>query len=321
MAKKKEDNKKFIKIGVAIGAVALIAIVIGVLLAIFGSAPTVSIEYTGEKKSAKIVINGHEEEADVPTVEVIDNSKAQTTVDEEEHGLGAWYNIDVTTPNTVKDSTLGRCINIDNYAGAQCWDLSSAVAETQTGRRLSTCGTGAASGMMNCWENQIGDDYDVIWDATQIRPGDILVFGGGMYGHTGIAMGYYNDGYVTLLGQNQGGEDCYQGGSSTNIINMSTRNFIGAYRWKAWNYLFETPPEPEPIIPITGCLEWAVEKYDTMSGIMLACEGTVVYGDAMLNYADSWTSRIIKPGQTVLQGWRSASGVGLYESDIIDHNI
>ncbi len=85
--------------------------------------------------------------------------------------------------------------------------LARQVSENMTGRRLTTCGTGAASGMMmNCWEQNAGDDYEVIWDPTQLQPGDILVSGGGKYGHTGVVLGYYNDGYIALLSTNHKGE-------------------------------------------------------------------------------------------------------------------
>ena len=63
--------------------------------------------------------------------------------------------------------------------------------------------------------------------AVALQPGDIAVFGGGTYGHTGIVLGYYNNGYIALLGTNQGGVGCNGGGSSANIINISTKNFLG----------------------------------------------------------------------------------------------
>ena len=58
---------------------------------------------------------------------------------------------------------------------------------------------------------------------------------------------------------------------------------------------------------------------DTMGSIMGRCRGYVEYGEAMNNYARSWFSTKIKPGQSVYDGWHSASGVGLYADDIIEY--
>ena len=99
---------------------------------------------------------------------------------------------------------------------------------------------------------------------------------------------------------------------------MSTATFSGALRWTGWNYLFEDKTED---LPISKCTKWHVEQGDTMSKIMLECENTVVYGEAMDNYAKSWYSLIIKPGQSVYDGWHSKTGVGLYYDDDIEHKI
>lgn len=80
----------------------------------------------------------------------------------------------------------------------------------------------------------------------------------------------------------------------------------------------EPTPEPEPI-PVSGCTNWKVKAGDTMSQIMLDCEGTVVYGQAMNDYAKSWYSLVYKPGQSVYEGWISGTGVGLYAGDEIEH--
>ena len=81
----------------------------------------------------------------------------------------------------------------------------------------------------------------------------------------------------------------------------------------------EPEPEPEPL-PISKCEKWDVQPGDTMSKIMLECEGTVVYGEAMNNYAKTWYSLVYKPGQNVYEGWISDKGVGLYAGDQIKHN-
>lgn len=263
---------------------------------------------------------GEIEVIEAPTVEEVDGGKIEECPENEECGLGSYVWVDVSTVQNIRSSIEGLCIDVDNAFGSQCYDTSAAVSENMTGRRLTTCGTGAASGMMDCWEQQAGDDYEVIWDATKLQPGDILVSGGGKYGHTGIVLGYYNNGYIALLSTNQGGKSCAGGGSSANVINFSLKNFIGAYRWK--EYIKPEPaPEPEAPLPISNCVKWHVERGDTMSKIMLECENTVVYGEAMNAYAKTWYSLIYKPGQSVYDGWHSKSGVGLYAGDDIEHRL
>lgn len=272
------------------------------------------IELSDEQVPTKIETEDREIEViSAPTVEMVDgNGLMEECPEGEECGMGAFFPIDVTNPTTIKDSVLTRCVNIDSFAGSQCWDLSAAVAENMTGRRLSTCGTGAAKGMMDCWQTNAGEDYDVIWNASELQAGDIAVFGGGQYGHTGIVLGGYNNGYVALLGTNQGGAGCEGGGSAANIINISTKNFIGAYRWK--EYIPKEEPKPENT---RNCSEWKVEKGDTLGAIMQYCRGEIEWGEAMEEYAKSWVSTEVKPGQTVYDGWNSETGIGLYAGDVI----
>ena len=103
--------------------------------------------------------------------------------------------------------------------------------------------------MMNCAEENAGEDFVIYWNDAKdkIQAGDWLVFDGGLYGHIGMALGEDNNGYVALLGENQGGKACEIGGAATNIINISLKNLIGFYRPKAY-----IKPEPAPIAPDTG---------------------------------------------------------------------
>jgi hypothetical protein len=86
----------------------------------------------------------------------------------------------------------------------------------------------------------------MIWDKSQIRKGDWVIFVTGTWGHVGMAMGPANNGYVALYGTNQGGIPCVGGGSTSNLVNISLSGFGGAFRPSGWNYLFDTPVEPEP---------------------------------------------------------------------------
>jgi len=266
---------------------------------------------------------GTVEVIEAPTIEAVDGNQLtdECPEGEEECGKGRYIYAPTETPQVFKDYTYGGCWNTDSAWGAQCWDLADLFFQNYAGRNFSTCGTGAAKGAWNCKEKNAGDEFELIYDATALQAGDWVIFGSGQYGHVGMALGGYNNGYVALLGQNQGGSPCDGGGSSANIINISLNSFVGAFRPKS--YIKPEPtPEPEPTpIPVSGCIEWGVQRGDTMSKIMLECEGTVVYGEPMNAYARTWFSRIVKPGQSVYDGWISESGVGLYENDWIDHKI
>lgn len=269
------------------------------------------VETLLETEDGEIIVESY------PTVESVENMNASCE-GEEECGLGAYIYAPTETFTQFKDYTINKCWNTDGYYGAQCWDLGDLFWMNYAGRNLSTCGTGGAKGAWNCREYNAGDEFDLIYDKTDLQAGDWIIFNNGQYGHVGMALGGYNNGYVALLGQNQGGYACAEGGQATNIINISLNSFAGAFRPKT----YEKPapsPDPEPVIPITGCDLWNVEEGDTMSGIMLTCEGVVVYGEAMNQYADSWYSLKVKPNQSVYQGWMSESGVGLYAGDDIEH--
>ena len=257
----------------------------------------------------------------IPTVEEVDGGLFKDDFDADAGDKG-WSEIyDVSSPDAFKNDTLGKCIIANNYYGAQCVSLARVFWWSYADRDVSTCGTGMAKGMMNCADENAGDDFEIYWrdSIDKIQAGDWLVFDGGMYGHVGMALGGNNNGYVALLGENQGGHSCGAnvGGSATNIINISLKNLIGFYRPKAY---IKPEPTPEPI-PISGCILWHVERGDTMSKIMMECEGVIKYGEIMNEYAKTWYSLIYRPNQSVYDGWNSPSGVGLFAGDDIEHRV
>ena len=280
-----------------------------------------SIELSEDSVETKIETDdGEIKTIEAPTVESVDSGISDCP-EGSECGLGKYIYAPTETATKFKDYTINKCWNTDDYAGGQCFDLGDLFWQNYAGRNLSTCGIGAAKGTWNCREQNAGDDFILITDKTKLKLGDWVVFNNGKYGHIGMAMGTYNNGYIALLGQNQGGKSCGGGGSSTNIINISLNSFIGAFRPKS--YIKPEPkPEPKPdSLPITGCIKWHVLKGDTMSKIMLECEKTVVYGEAMDAYAKTWYSLIYKPNQSVYDGWHSNTGVGLYAGDDIEHRV
>lgn len=263
--------------------------------------------------------NGEEilDENIVTIEEVAGEQVAHECPEGEECGQGRYIYAPTDSPVAFKDYVYGGCWNTDGYYGAMCWDLADLYFQNYAGRNFSTCGTGAAKGAWNCKEYNAGDEFELIYDPTALQAGDWVIFSSGQYGHVGMAVGGYNNGYVALLGQNQGGAPCDGGGSSANIINISLNSFVGAFRPKSY---IKPEPAPEPI-PISNCIEWHVLRGDTMGKIMLECEGTIVYGEAMDNYAKSWYSLVYKPGQSVYEGWHSKTGVGLYAGDDIEHRF
>lgn len=195
----------------------------------------------------------------IPTVEEVDGGLFEdkntglSTAEGEYEDLGWSETFNVSSPEAFKNDTLNKCIVANNKWGAQCVSLARVFWWSYADRDVSTCGTGMAKGMMECSEQNAGDEFKVFWseDYSQIQAGDWLVFTGGQYGHVGMALGSVNKGYVTLLGENQGGTACPEGGSATNIINISIKNLIGFYRPKA----YIKPPKPTPVVPDTGIVK------------------------------------------------------------------
>lgn len=199
-----------------------------------------------QAKKALITVDGKEEQVDLPTVDNIDSSKSTKDENSEVGGRGWW--VDTSSPLAFRNSTIGKCIDTDGAYGSQCWDLANLFWQNYAGRSFNTCGTGAAKGTIQngCWQRNAGNEFDMIWDKNQIKAGDWVIFGGGQWGHVGMALGGNNGGYVALLGTNQGGGWCAGGGSSTNQVNMSLGNFIGAFRPKKYNITPKVAHVPSP---------------------------------------------------------------------------
>lgn len=271
-----------------------------------------SIELSEEQIPAVITTeNGKTETIEAPTVELIDDGEA---LGEGEDAQGAWH--DTSSPEAYKKSTIGQCIQ--NAYGGQCFALANDFWQNYAGRNLSSCGTGAAKGTWNCKEQNAGNDFVLIYNAKEIQAGDWVVYSNGTYGHIGMALGPATNGYVALLGQNQGGQRCSKGGAATNIINKSNRDFVGAFRPKA--YIKPAPkPAPTPAPVADQCKVWNVKKGDTMGKIMRTCTGKITWGAAMTEYAGHWYSTKYKRFLTVADGWASKVGYGLFAGDTIEY--
>lgn len=259
-----------------------------------------TIEYSEEQQPAMVEDDLGEivEEEAIPTVEEVDGGKFEdettgvSTLEGEYEDLGAAIEtFDVSSPVAFRNATLGKCVYANNKWGAQCVSLARSFWFSYADRDVSTCGTGMAKGMMNCAEQNAGDDFEIYWaDAKwNIQSGDWLIFDGGQYGHVGMALGPVSNGYVALLGENQGGSACQGGGAATNIINISIKNLIGYYRPKAYIKPAPAPePTPEPTPkPEDGKVTYSYVKGDCFSRVLVKLgldeghlwgkDGTVVY--------------------------------------------
>lgn len=225
----------------ALGSATMLAKIVQKLAGILG----VSKEML-EKIQQQAVDNPDE----VIVLEVADLPKPtqgyQAEKQQDETGRGAVYSVPIGSYDVFRGSVNGRGFDIDGYYGFQCWD-GSALLWQQIGRTLSTGGTGAARG---CWEvvsarnANAGGDFDLIYDKTQIKRGDVLFFGGSQWGHTGFAdSNYTGANYIPVLGQNQTGDGS---GSPFNVVNVSLNSFLGAMRFKNWNSTPAPTPAPQP---------------------------------------------------------------------------
>lgn len=360
--KAKRLGKKSV-VGIIAGAVVVIAgIIAAAVLVNNGHKINAIIDYGDENQKATITIGeqniekiesgqgavGDEVEAykfdgqDIPTVESVDSDGPQVNPEDEtptecpegeECGRGASFPyVDTSTPSAFVNATLGGCYNIDGYYDEQCWDYAALFFLNYAGHTFYTCGSGAAKGAIvdGCWQKNAGNEFTMIWDARQLQAGDIVVFNNGQFGHVGFATGSYNNGYITLAGQNQGGGLCPGStmGARVNIINISLKYFAGAFRPNSYIKPEPTPepePQPEPTptptpAPVVDqCKVRSVKKGDTLGAIMKACRGKIEWGEAMNEYARHWVSTKLVPGQTVFYGWTHGTGYGLYAGDVIEY--
>lgn len=172
------------------------------------------------------------EENYIPTVEEVDGGQIYQDILDSINAKGAYYNTSTYTA-FIKD-TEKRCVVEGNRYGAQCVSLAQAFWTNYAGRAISTCNTGAARGIWKCAEYNAGNEYKLITDPKKIQAGDWIITDGGTYGHVAMSVGEYKNGYIAVYGENQGGVKCSEGGSQPNIINLSMKTFLGAFRPKTY---------------------------------------------------------------------------------------
>lgn len=151
-------------------------------------------------------------------------------------------------------NTLGQAYDVDPQygAGCQCWDYVSQFWYN-VGFPTNYPLTGPNNSAYECWtvnrNNNIsfnGTQYfDLIYNASEVVAGDIVVFAGNTInppGHIAFADESYDDsGRVWCLGQNQGGTPLPGGGTAVTRNQLNMNEFLGAFRYKEWH---TTPPTP-----------------------------------------------------------------------------
>lgn len=221
-----------------------------------------NLEYTKSETQLPFIEGDLGEIDEIITIEEIDgggmfkdNLKVENGEPDLYYELGSIEEVNTSSPDAFKNSTIGRCIIANNYYGAQCVSLARAFWWSYAGYDVSTCGTGLAKGMMNCSDDNAKDKFKVIWNKDEIQKGTWIVLDGARTGHICMSLSKPQHGYVSCLGENQGGVPCDYGvgGAGTNIINISLKNFIGGYT--PIDYI-EPEPEPTPVpsSPDTGRL-------------------------------------------------------------------
>ena len=141
---------------------------------------------------------------------------------------------------------------------------------------------------------------------------------GWKYTDTPVEGAIGSGGFNTLYGHTA--EFLYSTGTNTAMVSdanyvpltVSTHNMnISGWVWVVpGDYQPDPQPTPTPTpSPVSDCKTWHLVYGDTLSKIMLACEGSVDWSK-MNDYATQWVDTIT--GKTVWQGWTNYPGVGLY---------
>lgn len=161
-----------------------------------------------------------------------------------------YVNVPHSTYAEWRANTINKEYDLDGHYGCQCWDFASLFWRNvgfPAGYPLT--GNHYAYG---CWtlerEQNKGDKFDLIYNLSQVKRGDIVVldhnrFAGDESGHIAFADEDYNGtNSMRLLGQNQAHPSATVGDKVT-AYTMSVSKFLGAFRYKDWEH--PTPP-PTP---------------------------------------------------------------------------
>ena len=146
-----------------------------------------------------------------------------------------------------RGATIGNEYDLDGYYGCQCWDYAS-LFWRNVGFGVGYPLTGSTQSAYECWtvnrETNKGDKFDLIYEKSQIKRGDVIVLNAtssNPAGHITFADEDYNGtDYIACVGQNQGGTPSPQGGTPVTLNTLGLQDFLGCFRYKEWHQ--PTPP-------------------------------------------------------------------------------
>lgn len=156
----------------------------------------------------------------------------------------AWENMPVSTPvvwgtrtwNSVQafmmKYPIGSAIDVDGYKGCQCVDYANAFWIGQVNRQISCGGDNARGIWQRAREYNAGSEFDLSTAWEFIQPGDWIVWGGGEYGHIGMAVATPDGDTVKIWDQNgQNGTPWPMGGKSLAASEKNNTDFLGYFRY------------------------------------------------------------------------------------------
>lgn len=130
---------------------------------------------------------------------------------------------------------VGSSVDVDGSWGNQCWDYMSAFWRAQCNRNLLTGPLGYA---YEIWtvsaEVNAGDDFDLVFNWRDIRPGDWVIWGSVGFGHDAMAMGCGLSGGNILFRDQNGPQGQIIGDNSYGPTLAEGSRFLGAFRFKRW---------------------------------------------------------------------------------------
>lgn len=166
--------------------------------------------------------------------------------------------ISIDSYNNFRTDALNRAAqnlgyDVDGYFGYQCWDLAAELwmntPEFQNSGLWPQTGPNLYA--EECWTYSrianAGTSFDLIYNFSDLKRGDIIVISGSAISSTGhIAFcdeDYNGTYYMNLLGQNQVNPSATYGHIPT-VTYLNVSAFLGAFRYKAWETTPPTPPTP-----------------------------------------------------------------------------
>ena len=227
---------------------------------------------------------------------------AETTRTYKEVGKGGATTIAEVLSRRLEDG------NNDNGNGWQCSRYTGWLATGQWQYSYTHPDYGAVNGKDVA--NWLVTDYG--WKYID-QPIEGAIGSGGfntLYGHT--VMYLYSTGYNTAMVND----------ANWTPLTVSTHNMdISGWVWVVPGTYEPEPeptptptPTPEPVV--NRCTKWNLQPGDTLGGIMNYCEGYILWGDKMKQYASTWVDT--STGKTVLEGWNTYPGIGLYAGHTIE---